>query len=396
MQAPNNRSTGKGKLKIVADAGIRFVSEYFSSIGEVKLVPGLDITPEIVRDADALVVRTITPVNAKLLAGSRVSFAATSTTGFDHLDLKYLHEHNIGFAWGPGSNANSVAEYVVAALLEAAGKGGFSLQDKSIGVIGVGEIGGNVARKAASLGMKVYLNDPPLQRQTADSKYLPLEKLFDCDFITLHTPLTREGTDKTFHLADEKFFKSLKPGCIFINTARGAVTDTTALKAAINTGKLKPAVIDVWENEPDIDTQLLEMVDTGTPHIAGYSLDGKLRAVVMVYTKACEHFGIEQEYTFESFLPEPYLPQLKMSGADCGDQKLLLEAVRKVYDVRQDHRQLRAILDKPAESRVEYFEKLRSDYHIRREFGGTQIILDGAAQSAAEKFAGIGFQVRPQ
>ncbi len=393
MQIPNNRSTGKGKLKIVADGGIRFVREYFSSIGEVKLVPGLDITPEIVRDADVLVVRTITPVNAELLAGSRVSFAATSTAGFDHLDLKYLHEHNIGFACGPGSNANSVAEYVVTVLLETAGKGGFSLQDKSIGVIGVGNIGGNMARKAAGLGMKVYLNDPPLRRQTGDTRYLPLEKLFDCDFITLHTPLTREGTDKTFHLADEKFFKSLKPGCMFINTARGAVTDTTALKAAINAGKLKAVVIDVWENEPDIDTELLGMVDIGTPHIAGYSLDGKLKAVVIVYIKACEHFGIEQEYTFESFLPEPDLPQLRINGKGRADETVLLEAVRKVYDIREDHRQLQVILDKPAEKRVEYFEELRSDYHIRREFHSTQIILDGAAQSAADKFAGIGFKV---
>lgn len=381
-------------MKIVADAGIRFVREYFSSIGEVKMVPGLDITPAVVRDADALIVRTITRVDGQLLAGSRLSFAATSTTGFDHLDLNYLREHNIGFAWGPGSNANSVAEYVVAAMLESADNGGFNLQDKSIGVIGVGNIGANVAQKAASLGMNVYLNDPPLQKQTRDSKYLPLEELFDCDFITLHTPLNREGTDKTFHLANEKFFKSLKPGCIFINTARGAVTDTTALKAAINAGKLKAVIIDVWENEPNIDTQLLEMVDIGTPHIAGYSLDGKLAAVMMVYTKACEHFGIEPKYTFESFLPEPDLPQLKVNGKGRADEKLLLEAVRKVYDVKEDDRQLRPILDKPAEKHAEYFEKLRSDYHIRREFHGTEIILDGGAESLADKFAGIGFQVR--
>jgi len=381
------------KMKIVADSGIRFVRECFSSIGEVELVPGLEITPSVIADADALIVRTATRVDADLLSGSSIRFAGTATSGYDHLDIDYLRKNNIDFARGPGSNANSVAEYVVAAMLEAAEKTNCKLEDKSIGIIGVGNIGGNVAKKAEALGMKVYLNDPPLQRQTGDTKYLPLKELFDCDFITLHTPLTRTGPDKTFHLANEEFFKSLKPGCIFVNTARGGVMDTTALKAAINSDRFKAVVIDVWENEPNIDTQLLEMVDIGTQHIAGYSLDGKLVAVIMVYTKACEHFGIKPKHTTESFLPAPDVPELKINPKGVSEQELLAGVVKKIYDVKEDDLALRQILNKPVEERARYFEALRQNYHIRREFHTTRIILDSACQSVADKLAGIGFIV---
>lgn len=380
-------------MKIVADSGIRFVRECFSSIGEVELVPGLRITPSVIADADALIVRTATRVDAELLSGSSIRFAGTATSGYDHLDLDFLRENNIGFARGPGSNANSVAEYVVAAILETAEKTNCKLQDKSIGIIGVGNIGGNVAKKAEALGMKVFLNDPPLQRQTGDAKYLPLKELFDCDFITLHTPLTRTGPDKTFHLANEEFFKSLKQGCIFVNTARGGVMDTTALKAAISSDRFKAVVIDVWENEPNIDTALLETVDIGTQHIAGYSLDGKLTALIMVYKEACRHFGLEAKLDTESFIPAPDVPELKINPKDVNQQQLLLEVIKKIYDVKKDDSTLRQILNKPVEQRARYFETLRQDYHVRREFHTTRVILESACKSVADKLAGIGFIV---
>jgi len=220
-------------MKIIADGNIPFVAECFSSIGEVEVVSGRDITPNVVSGADVLLVRSITRVGADLLAEGRVRFVATATIGFDHINIEYLSRNNIGFASAPGSNANSAAEYVIAALLNIAKHHSIDLDGKSIGIIGVGNVGSRVAKKCEALGMKTYLNDPPLQRQTGDSKYLPIEELFDCDFITLHTPLTFEGGDKTFHLADEKFFKSLKAGCIFVNAARGGVVDSSALKAAI-------------------------------------------------------------------------------------------------------------------------------------------------------------------
>jgi len=289
-------------MKIVADENIPFVTECFSSIGDVEVVLGREITPDVVADADALLVRSVTRVDSSLLAGSKVRFVGTATIGLDHVDVDFLREKNIGFASAPGSNANSAAEYVIAALLEIGRKHKISLEDKSIGVIGVGNVGSKVAKKAAALGMKVYLNDPPLKRQSGDPKYLQIEELFDCDFITLHTPLTFDGIDKTFHLADERFFESLKVGCVFINTSRGGVVESSALKAAIETGSLKAVVLDVWENEPNIDTELLQMVDIGTPHIAGYSLDGKVAGMIMIYKAACEYFGFSAKFDVESFL----------------------------------------------------------------------------------------------
>jgi erythronate-4-phosphate dehydrogenase len=212
-------------MKIVADTNIPFVAECFSSIGKVEVVAGRDITPSAVSNADILLVRSVTLVGKGLLAGSKVRFVATATIGFEHIDTEYLAKNNIGFASAPGSNANSVAEYIVAALLSVARKKRIQLEGKSIGIVGVGNVGSKVEKKVKALRMKVYLNDPPLQRGTGDAKYLPIEELFDCDFLTLHTPLTFEGIDKTFHLADEKFFKSLRAGSAFINTARGGVTD---------------------------------------------------------------------------------------------------------------------------------------------------------------------------
>ena len=298
-------------MKIIADENIPFVAECFSSICDVEVAPSREITPGVVADADALLVRSVTRVGADLLAGSKVRFVGTSTIGFDHIDIEYLSRNNIGFASAPGSNANSAAEYVTAALLHIAREHDISLEGKSIGIIGVGNVGSRVAKKATALGMKLCLNDPPLQRQSSAPKYLPIEKLFDCDFITLHTPLTFEGGDKTFHLADEKFFKSLKAGCVFLNTSRGGVVDSIALKAAIGAGRLQATVLDVWENEPNIDTELLEMVDIGTPHIAGYSLDGKIVGMIMIYKAVCKYFGFSTKFDIESCFPEPAVPQQK-------------------------------------------------------------------------------------
>ena len=188
-------------MKIVADENIPFVKECFNSIGDVCTCPAAAIIPDTIVDADILLVRSVTKTDAALLAKSKVRFVGTATIGTEHVDIDYLKQAGIAFASAPGSNANSVAEYIIAALLSVARKHKFSLKDKSIGIVGVGNVGSRVAIKTAALGMKVKLNDPPLQRKTHDEKYLPLDVLFDCDFITLHTPLTYDGVDKTYHLA---------------------------------------------------------------------------------------------------------------------------------------------------------------------------------------------------
>jgi len=380
-------------MKIIADANIPFVAECFSSIGEVKVVGGREITPGIVSDADVVLVRSITLVGADLLTGSKVRFVATATIGFDHIDVDFLRWNNIGFASAPGSNANSAAEYVIAGLLEMGRKYDIDLEDKSIGIIGVGNVGSRVAKKCAALGMQIYLNDPPLQRDTGEGKYLPLDELFDCDFITLHTPLTFEGVDKTYHLADEKFFKSLKEKCVFFNASRGGVVDSEALKRTIRSGRLRAVVLDVWENEPNIDIELLEMVDIGTPHIAGYSLDGKITGMIMIYKAVCEYFGLNARFDIEDFLPEPAVRQLRIETSTNNEQDALADAVQKVYNIRADDVRLRRILEKSVEKRGEFFDSLRKNYPIRREFQNTRIVLESPCKSIADKLAGIGFKI---
>jgi len=380
-------------MKIIADTNIPFVKECFSSIGDVETVVGRDLTAEQVKDADCLLVRSVTKVNEKLLAGSKVKFVATATIGVEHIDEEYLKSRGIGFSSAPGSNANSVAEYIIAALLYVGGKHSMTLEGKSIGIVGVGNVGSKVEKKCARLGMKVVCNDPPLERQTGDEKYKPIEEIFDCDFVTLHTPLTFEGIDKTFHLADEKFFKSLKKGCVFLNTARGGVHETEALKAAIKSGKLKATVLDVWEDEPNIDNELLKMVDISTPHIAGYSLDGKVGGMIMIYEAACEFFGIEPKHTITDFLPEPAVPEIRIDPAGKDAQQILHETIQQVYAIGRDDFNTREILMVPAERRGKFFDSLRKNYPVRREFQNTNIIIEDKTSMLAKKLEGIGFRV---
>lgn len=407
-------------MKIVADGNIPFVRECFSSIGEVEIVGGREITRDVVADAEALLVRSITAVNEGLLSGSKVRFVATATIGFDHIDVEYLGRRNIGFASAPGSNANSAAEYVVAALLEVGQENNVELEGKSIGIIGVGNVGSRVAKKCAALGMDVRLNDPPLQRYkshrehspkgqeehrefesallraeqfTGKSEFLPIGELFECDFITLHTPLTFEGVDKTHHLADDRFFRSLREGCVFVNASRGGVVDSGALKRGILGGRLGAVVLDVWENEPDIDVELLRMVDIGTPHIAGYSLDGKIAGMIMIYEAACAYFGVGAEHRIEDFLPEAGVPELRVDAAADSEQEALMGAVRAVYDIRRDDAGLREIRECGGGKAGEFFDNLRKEYPVRREFQNTRVVLENPGESIARKLAGIGFTV---
>ncbi|PKL46570.1 MAG: erythronate-4-phosphate dehydrogenase [Planctomycetes bacterium HGW-Planctomycetes-1] len=374
-------------MQIVADENIPFVKECFRSAGECLTIHGWKITPDILKDADALLVRSITKVNKDLLDGTKVKFVGTATIGFEHINLDYLAANDIGFSSAPGSNANSVAEYIVSALLNLSDKHKFDISKKSIGIVGVGNVGSKVEKKTRALGMKVVLNDPPLKRQTNDKKYRPLEEILDCDIVTLHTPLTYEGEDKTFHLADEKFFKSLKKDAIFFNTCRGGVHNTAALKNAITSEKIKACVLDVWGKEPDIDVELVKMVDFGTPHIAGYSYDGKVAGMIMIYNAFCKHFGIEPKSTAKNFLPPPQIERIVINEQE---QKPLSAAVNMLYDIKMDDAKLRRIIDEPAETHGAYFDSLRKNYHIRREFQNTHVSIKDA--KLIKIFSGLGFK----
>jgi erythronate-4-phosphate dehydrogenase len=382
-------------MKIIADQNIPFVEACFSSIGQVTLVGGRQITPELVHDADALLVRSITKVNEPLLRGSAVKFVATATIGTEHVDQAYLSSNGIGFASAPGSNANSVAEYIVAALLALAKKHKYSLGGKSIGIVGVGNVGSRVAVKCRALGMEVVLNDPPLQRQTGDPRYRPLEELFACDFITMHTPLTKEGADPTFHLADEKFFRAMKDGAVFLNSSRGKVQDESALKAAMQSGKLSAVVLDVWETEPGVDPWLLQNVDLSTPHIAGYSFDGKVVGMIMIYEALCRHFGLKSTHIAQDFLPAPEVAQIRLTGQQSHrpEEPLIHDIVQQVYTINRDDFNMREILLQPQDERGAFFDALRKNYPVRREFQNTAVSLADTQSRLAKKLSGIGFRI---
>ncbi len=380
-------------MRIAADVNIPFVKECFRSIGEVMVMPGRAISAERIAESDCLLVRSASVVDKDLLEGGRVKFVGTATTGYDHIDSEYLRRRGIGFASAPGSNSNSVAEYVVAGLLSVGQKHKIKLEGASIGIIGVGNIGSKVERKCKALGMEVVLNDPPLRRRSGDERYRPVEEVLDCDFVTLHTPLSYEGPDRTYHLADERFFESIKDGCVFINASRGVVTKTEAMKSAIKSGKVKAAVLDVWENEPDIDMELLRMVDISTPHIAGYSLDGKVNGMLMIYKSACEYFGIEAVKDIEDFLPEPGVPEIRLDNRDEDEEEIIHQAVQKVYPVNRDDFNTREIAMVSEGERGRFFDKLREDYPVRREFQNTKVILEANCKNLARKLEGIGFKV---
>lgn len=376
-------------MKIIVDENIPYGREAFSRLGEVITLPGRAISPVDVRDAELLLVRSITKVNAALLEGSSVRFVATATIGEDHIDKTWLAAKGIGFSSAPGCNANSVGEYIVAALLHLAAKHGLSLEGMSLGVVGVGNVGSNVARKAAALGMTVVLNDPPLAESTGDARYRPLEEVLACDFVTTHVPLTKAGPHRTVHLVDEHAISRMKPGSFLLNTARGPVVDNGALLDALKRGHLRGAVLDVWEGEPEVRLDVLDAVDIATPHIAGYSFDGKVNGTRQIYEAACRHLGVPSDWSVDALLPEPEHPRISIgSGAD-----ELKRAVDTVYPLLEDDARMRAIKEQPAEGRAAYFDMLRKTYPRRREFQNTVVTLAEAGAVLRGPLQGIGFRV---
>jgi erythronate-4-phosphate dehydrogenase len=380
-------------MKIVADENIPFVREAFGPIGQVLTVPGRQIRADLLADADVLLVRSITPVGRPLLETSTVRFVATATIGTDHLDKQYLQQRNIAWADAAGCNANSVAEYVVAVLLTLAQRGRFRLRRKTIGVVGVGNVGSRVVRYAQALGMNVLQNDPPLQRQTGDPRFVPLEQVFEADFVSFHVPLTRHGPDATWHMVDAKFLQQLKPETYLVNTSRGSVVDEHNLHAVLERGCIAGAVPDVWEHEPDINVGLLGRVELGTPHIAGYSFDGKVNGTKKIFEATCRHFGLSAAWDPVCLMPPPPHPRLTVDAPSQDEEGVVRWIVKQIYDVEQDDAALRLLARQPPEQRGSYFDRLRRDYRIRREFGNTELLLPGADPDLANKLRGLGFRI---
>lgn len=375
---------------IVADHNIPFVQEMYAGVAELRTADGHGITPQLVRDADILLVRSVTPVTRELLDGSRVRFVGTATIGHDHVDCAYLEARSITFVSAPGSNANSVAEYVSAALLEAADQLGWTLAGKTIGVIGVGNVGRRVVPKAEALGLKVLKNDPPLQRATGDRSYVSLDEALTADIVTCHVPLTRTGQDPTHHMINAERMLRMRPGTLLLNSSRGAVVDGAALKANIRSGRLS-SVLDVWEGEPKIDAELLEEALIGTPHIAGYSTEGKTNGSIMLYEAVCRHLGIPDSWGIDGRLPPPDHASIAPEGGD--DVSRLRSVIRKAYPIMRDDARLREMLAMEPEKRADHFKRLRSHYPVRREFPAVEVRVASKDLPLAAVLERLGFMV---
>ncbi|MDO4159235.1 MAG: 4-phosphoerythronate dehydrogenase [Prevotellaceae bacterium] len=357
-------------MKIVVDDKIPYIREVLARITDnVVYIKGTDICKDDVRDADALIVRTRTRCDARLLEGTSVKFVATATIGYDHIDTDYMQRAGIKWMNCPGCNSSSVAQYVRSVLLLLERDKGVALDETTIGIVGCGHVGSKVARVAEEYGMRVLVCDPPRMDKGDCHSFEPSELLSgkehegddercfvdmdvierECDIITFHVPLTRTGVYKTYHIGDEAFFSRLKRCPVIVNTSRGEVIDNHALYDAIIYNKVKDAVIDTWEHEPDIDLALLDKAWIATPHIAGYSADGKVNADNMVIDGLCRHFGIENIYHIEA----PELPEDFAYYSDADNGYL------RFYNPLRDSESLK--------NSPEDFEYFRGNYPLRRE-----------------------------
>ena len=375
-------------MKIVIDNKIPFIRGVFEPYADVVYLPGRETTAEVVKDADALITRTRTICNESLLKGSSVKVIATATIGYDHIDTAWCERNGIFWTNAPGCNSWSVKQYIASTLVTLAARYGLELDKMTLGVIGVGNVGSKVAEAAGILGMKVLLNDPPRARREGGDAFVGLDELLSqADIITVHVPLEKEGPDATWHLFDAARIATLRPTQILINSSRGPVVDNQALKAALRGGRLKAAVLDVWEGEPAIDTELMSMLAVATPHIAGYSADGKANGTSMSVRAVARALGIEALKGWSaSGIPAPV--QALRFTIDCSDkttQQVLTEAILYTYRVEEDSDLLKA---DPS-----LFEKLRGDYQIRREPTAFGVTLLHSGKEAAQKLARLGFEV---
>lgn len=379
-------------MKIVADRQIPLVREAFASIGDVHLVDGRRLVADAVRDADVLLVRTITRVDEALLKGSRVRLVATASSGVDHVDLDYLERRDISLVAAAGCNARPVAEYVLSALFVAMDLRGCPLQPARIAIVGCGHVGSLLNAMLGVLGVECVLNDPPLGDQTGDPKYRPLEEALQADVITLHVPLTHAGPYATRQLINADLLARMKPEALLVNTSRGEVFDETALKQRLAQGRGGGAVLDVWANEPDIDPELLSRAIIATPHISGHSMNARRRATEMIYGACCEVLGAAPVWHQS---PEPReLPRRTLRIQDPeSDIDAVKMAVLAGYDVRRDSAALRRLPALRADERGRFFASLRDEYRPRPEFSDMLIEIDSSHASARQRLKELGFEV---
>lgn len=366
-------------MHILADENIPLVEAFFAEHGKIRRMHGRTINRAALGESEVLLVRSVTRVDRELLEGSRVRFVGTCTIGTDHLDLDYFEEAGISWASAPGCNARGVVDYVLGSLLALAEGEGVELADRRYGVVGAGQVGGRLVEVLRGLGWNVRVCDPPRQAREA-GEFVGLDEIIEeCDVISLHTPLTLDGEHATFHLLDQTRLERLRPGSWLINASRGAVVDNAALREQLAQRPDLQAVLDVWEGEPQVDVGLAELCWIATPHIAGYSLDGKLRGTAQIYQAFCASRGLEPMVDLAELMPETPLRGLSFT-ASAMPAEALATICRAVYDPRRDDAAFRRSLNGDEDQRRGGFDQLRKQYPPRREIDGLEIDAAGQAQ----------------
>ena len=374
-------------MKIIIDDKIPYIQGAFEGVAEAVYLAGSKTSPEVVKNADAIVTRTRTICNEKLLAGSSVKFIATATIGYDHIDTDYCDAAGIKWTNAPGCNSKSVEQYIASTLMVLAKRKNLQLKDLTIGVVGVGNVGSKVAQICKLFGMKVLKNDPPRERAEGSAEFVSLKKVMDeADIITLHVPLNMKGEDATYHLGNEMFFSGLKKKPVVINSCRGEVVDTLAVKVALKSTPISGFVCDCWEIEPDSDLELLAMTEIATPHIAGYSKDGKATGTQMSVHAISKFFGLGLENWQPSGVELPANPVFELDGSGLSEQEIIAKAILQTYDIRNDDQDFR--------KNTAQFEQLRGDYPTRREFPAFTIVPKNVDDETLEVLRKLGFQIK--
>jgi erythronate-4-phosphate dehydrogenase len=357
-------------MKILADENIPLLDEFFADLGELTRTSGRSLSVQQVQNADVLLVRSVTKVNEVLVKNAKIKFVGTCTIGTDHVDQAYLQKQGVYFASAPGCNAQSVVDYVLSALCSFAESQSRSLLSLTVGIVGVGNVGFKLRQRLEALGLKVLAVDPFKCAQEV-GPLVTLDEALQADVLCLHTPLTQSGSHPTEHLIGLTQLQRMRPNACLISAGRGAVVDNAALLAHLRSTPSFIAILDVWENEPTPDIELVHACFLATPHIAGYSLDGKMAGTQQIYQALCQYLGRPALKKLTDFLPEPAIKELRFS-ATVDTEQSLWSAVRAVYDVRGDTARMRMACVSE-HGLAQRFDALRKDYPLRRDLHNTQV-----------------------
>lgn len=372
-------------LKIIADNKIPYLKDVLDNVADVTYMPGIDITKKAIKDADALIIRTRTKCNEQTLKGANIKMIASATIGYDHIDTSWCKNNGIEWSNSPGCNAGSVMQYIAAVFALLVEEKEWELKNKYIAVVGVGNVGSKVASLARELGMVVYEVDPPRARTEHNKTFYELKNIIQkADIVTFHTPLTYEGPDKTYHLCNDKLLSMMKKEAVLINTSRGEVVSNKALKNVLLNKSIGTAVIDTWEDEPNIDHELLEKVWIATPHIAGYSQDGKAMGTQMSVQAISRKFNLGMDNWEVKHLTLPEHTTLVIDCHKLSKEEIVANAILHTYPLRDDDKRLR--------NNPEKFEYLRGNYPVRREFNAYNIQLENSNKEIQDVLLRIGFE----